>query len=485
MNTTGYEATATRLPDCRVLVAGGNAGTGTGADPGLSTAEIFDPQANGGIGAFTLTGSLSVPRKRHAAVLLQGGPQDGRVLITGGNGNDFQFYASAEIFDPQANGGVGAFISGGTMSRARGGGHTSTRLLDGRVLVAGGSSCPCPTPADPADIYDPNTGTWSVTGPTQEGLAVHTATLLGNGKVLIAGGGSGGGPLTLGTAELYDPTTNAFTFTTSLNVARKFHAASLLLNGTVLISGGTNDTTRFTSTEIYDPVALTWTLGPPMNIARVTHTSTRLVNGDVLVTGGSDAGPTAELYSPSTEELALLNPASLWIGLKNSDDQGTQFDLRAEVYINDGVNNTLVAAGQTLCITNVTRNPDQAKNVTVPFGSISDGAFESGDTLSLKILTRIGTNANGTKCAGPGGSHNNAVGLRLYYDATNRASGFGAELTPNPPKNFYLHSNTNNIDFFDATPPTATAAKFKDSAAVNFAGGNLWQTIGTWSMTLP
>ena len=32
MNTTGYEATATRLLDCRVLVVGGNAGTGTGGN---------------------------------------------------------------------------------------------------------------------------------------------------------------------------------------------------------------------------------------------------------------------------------------------------------------------------------------------------------------------------------------------------------------------------------------------------------------------
>jgi hypothetical protein len=73
----------------------------------------------------------------------------------------------------------------------------------------------------------------------------------------------------------------------------------------------------------------------------------------------------------------------------------------------------------------------------------------------------------------------------LYYDAVSRPSQFEAELTPEPLKKFYLHSNTNNIDFFDATSPTATAAKFKDSAAVNFAGGNTWKAIGTWSMTLP
>jgi hypothetical protein len=53
-----------------------------------------------------------------------------------------------------------------------------------------------------------------------------------------------------------------------------------------------------------------------------------------------------------------LGPATLWIGLKNSDDIGTQFDLRAEVYINDEYTSRLASAGETRCITVVTRNPN-------------------------------------------------------------------------------------------------------------------------------
>jgi hypothetical protein len=45
--------------------------------------------------------------------------------------------------------------------------------------------------------------------------------------------------------------------------------------------------------------------------------------------------------------LTSLGPATLWIGLKNSDDQGTQFDLRAEVYIDDAYNSRLVSASET------------------------------------------------------------------------------------------------------------------------------------------
>mgnify|MGYP001583715223 CR=1 FL=1 len=32
----------------------------------------------------------------------------------------------------------------------------------------------------------------------------------------------------------------------------------------------------------------------------------------------------------------------------------------------------------------------------------------------------------------------------------------------------------------NTTAPTAGTAKFRDSAAVNFGGGNLWKDIGTW-----
>jgi hypothetical protein len=123
--------------------------------------------------------------------------------------------------------------------------------------------------------------------------------------------------------------------------------------------------------------------------------------------------------------LQSLTDLHVWLGLKNSDDQGTQFDLRAELY----ENNLLIAEGQTLCITGITRNPSNAKEATVTFGLLSSVGFDGTvDTLSLKIWTRIGTNADGTKCSGPGGSHNNAVGLRLYFDAVGREARFGAAL---------------------------------------------------------
>jgi predicted extracellular nuclease len=117
--------------------------------------------------------------------------------------------------------------------------------------------------------------------------------------------------------------------------------------------------------------------------------------------------------------LTALSDLRVWLGLKNSDDQGTRFDLRAEVY----KNGTLVAAGETRCIQGVTRNPNLAKKVRVSFAPFSPVSFNgTSDTLSLKILTRVGTSGAGGCCGG----QRNATGLRLYFDASNRPAGFGA-----------------------------------------------------------
>jgi len=172
--------------------------------------------------------------------------------------------------------------------------HSSTRLIDGRVLVAGGQNLSSAALAS-SEIYDPATGVWTSTGQMANPRAGHTATLLRSGLVLVAGGGTN-------TAELFNPTTGEWTSTGSLNIARSAHTAVLLANGTVLVAGGCTGQ-ACTSAEIYNPNTKTWTLTGSMSSARINHTATGLGDGTVLVAGGANGSgslATAELYDPAT-----------------------------------------------------------------------------------------------------------------------------------------------------------------------------------------
>jgi N-acetylneuraminic acid mutarotase len=119
--------------------------------------------------------------------------------------------------------------------------------------------------------------------------------VLTNGKVLITGGFDRSG---LNSAELYDPSTGTWAITGSMNHARWKHTASVLANGNVLVIGGF-DQNAINSAESYDPLTESWTNIGGMNDARGEHTVSILTNGKALVTGGSYVGVdlnSTELY---------------------------------------------------------------------------------------------------------------------------------------------------------------------------------------------
>ena len=55
-----------------------------------------------------------------------------------------------------------------------------------------------------------------------------------------------------------------------------------------------------------------------------------------------DIGVWSATPSQTSGTLNTLSALRVWLGLKNSDDQGTRFDLRAEIY----KNGVLVASGE-------------------------------------------------------------------------------------------------------------------------------------------
>ena len=317
MATSRSGHTATLLQNGKVLVAGGADNSGTI----LSSAELFDPAANGGAGAWSSTGSMTIVRENHTATLLP----NGKVLVAGAGyyaAGSWVYLSAAELFDPAANEGAGAWSSTGEMTTSRSG-HTASLLKSGKVLVAGGYGTDGFLSS--AELFDPaangGAGAWSSTGSMTIVRENHTATLLPNGKVLVAGGSYWGtnSRIYLSSADLFDPAANggagAWSSTGSMATARSSHTAirsghtaALLPNGKVLVAGGYDGSTTLSSAELFDPAANggagAWSATWPMAAARDLHTATLLPNGKVLVAGGYDGSTTlssAELFSSARE----------------------------------------------------------------------------------------------------------------------------------------------------------------------------------------
>lgn len=188
MNHVRVLHTATLLRDGRVLVTGGlTCCQVPNPSPEFyaETAEIYDPAAD----RFTPTGSMTTARGSHAAALLP----DGRVLVTGGNGNDAApFPRLTEIFDPAS----GQFTPAGELQWPRDS-HFAVTLTDGRVLVIGGEAPPdlvgSGIGVSATEIFDPATGRWNAGPVLQPAFFAATVTMLGNGKVLVFGGQDVGG----------------------------------------------------------------------------------------------------------------------------------------------------------------------------------------------------------------------------------------------------------------------------------------------------
>jgi hypothetical protein len=207
--------TATLLGDGQVLLAGG--------DSGHASAELYDPAT----GTFTSVGPMTESRSGHTASLLA----DGRVLVAGGSGRPES--ASSEVYDP----GTRAFRAGGSMAAGRVN-HTATTLGDGRVLLCGGRDTTTMSYAAirSCELNDPATETFTGAGEMAVPRVWHTATLLLDGRVLLAGGSGSDG--SLGSAELYDPQSGRFSSAGSMVDRRDMFTAALLQDGRVLVAGG-------------------------------------------------------------------------------------------------------------------------------------------------------------------------------------------------------------------------------------------------------
>ena len=277
------------------LAAGGVLIAGGGK--GLTSAEIYDPAT----GAFTPTGSLNVFRWSYPNSLVQ--LQDGRFLAAGGTDAACQtLWSSAEIYDPT----TGTWSLTGSMGTARSA-PILTGLADGRVLVRGGYGPPgsgaCGVTTEnalaTAEIYDPSTGMFSPTGSAASPRAAASSVLLPDGDVLVTDGESYGNSPFNATSEIYSPASGMFTWSGATPGAAGYGFDYVLPSGKVLVSGSYSGG----SISLFDPGTQTFTPAPNDAISGGGGCGVRLKNGNVfLATGLLDGTPTnqTEVYDSTS-----------------------------------------------------------------------------------------------------------------------------------------------------------------------------------------
>jgi hypothetical protein len=207
---------------------------------------------------------------------------------------------SAELYDPD----TGKFTLIAKMTTLRGR-PSATLLANGDVLIAGGEIRENKSLAS-AEIFHVKTLSFQATGSMHDARIAHTATLLNDGRVLVAGGYAGG---VLSGAELYDPGKGTFSETGRLSSARCKHTAGILPDGRVLIAGGSDSrgwNGSLSSAEVYDPRSGKFATTSPMNDGRfkLPDEAVQLPSGRLLIAGGSRE---AEVYDPTSGKFLLAS----------------------------------------------------------------------------------------------------------------------------------------------------------------------------------
>jgi len=204
--------------------------------------------------------------------------------------------------------------------------------------------------------------------------------------------------------------------------------------------------------------------GNPVTITQSPAGPYPLGTTNVLLTITDSFGATSQASATVTvEDSTALAPANVWIGLKNSDDVGTKFDLLAELF----KNGTLIGSGQLNDVPGGSSGFNNAHLRTIPLNVIASETFCGGGTLSFRLSVRVAASSG----------HRSGT-ARLWFNDAQANSNFGATVK-SISNNYYL------LDLSMLGTAPGPGPKKTSDVLVNRNGGNPFKPFGTWSITIP
>jgi outer membrane lipoprotein-sorting protein len=201
-------------------------------------------------------------------------------------------------------------------------------------------------------------------------------------------------------------------------------------------------------------------------VASGSNIDTASVGGKDFAVNASDAvgntSAAANTYIVRLPELTAFGPAQIWVGLKNSDDVGTKFDLLAEVFRNGD----LIGSGQLNDVPGGSSGFNNASLRVINLALPQATGVGPGDTLSLRLSVRIAASSG----------HVSGT-ARLWFNdsaANSRFAGTIESIT----NNYFLQNS-----FILGSSAGPGPRKTVDVLVNRNQGGNPFKTFGTWSMT--
>ena len=315
--------TATQLPDGRVLAFAGDriVQNRPGALPPFSDAsvnslpEIYNPQTN--TWTSLPSGELTSPLYPQLFVL-----SDGRIVNVGPD-------TTTRVLTPGT-------WTWSTVATSPFDGHSAVMYRPNKIMKSGTWADPDFQGSSAYDahgrtaVLDMNAETpaWRETSPMAHGRSYHTLTLLPDGTVLASGGESrsDGVDLTRSVlpAEIWNPDTETWTTVASLSDGRLYHSTALLLpDGRVLmagggaIGGGTNQLTG----EIYSPPYLF--KGPRPTITTSPGSMSYGTSFSVTTPNAAQIAKVSLIRSPSVTHALDMNQRFQFLDFTTSGDSLT------------------------------------------------------------------------------------------------------------------------------------------------------------------